>query len=42
MPHHLMVTWIAELPFGRGKPWLSTGWGRTLLGGWQLSGIYHL
>ena len=42
LPHHLMVTWIAELPFGRGKPWLSSGWGRTLLGGWQLSGIYHL
>jgi hypothetical protein len=42
LPHHLMVTWIAELPFGRGKPWLSTGWGPTLLGGWQLSGIYHL
>jgi hypothetical protein len=42
LPHHLMVMAIAELPFGAGKPWLSAGWGRTLLGGWQASGIYHL
>jgi hypothetical protein len=42
LPHHLMVTTIAELPFGEGKPWLSSGWGRRLLGGWQVSGIYHL
>jgi hypothetical protein len=42
LPHHLMVTTIAELPFGDGKPWLSTGVGKALLGGWQVSGIYHL
>jgi hypothetical protein len=42
LPHHLMVTTIAELPFGEGKPWLTAGWGRRLLGGWQVSGIYHL
>ena len=38
-----MVTAIAELPFGSGKPWLSNrGLGRALLGGWQASAIYHL
>jgi Carboxypeptidase regulatory-like domain/TonB dependent receptor len=42
-PHHFMTTVIAELPFGAGKPWLSTpGILRTLAGGWQASGIYHL
>lgn len=42
-PHHLLVTAIVELPFGEGKPLFSNaGLGRTLLGGWQASGIYHL
>lgn len=42
-PHHLMVTTIVELPFGERKPWLSDpGILRALLGGWQVSGIYHL
>jgi hypothetical protein len=43
LPHHFMVTAIAELPFGKGKPWLSKpGIARALAGGWQASGIYHL
>lgn len=42
LPHHLMVTAIAELPFGPGKRWLAGGWGGRALGGWQASGIYHL
>lgn len=42
-PHHLIVTGIAELPFGEDKPWLSNpGVLRALAGGFQLSGIYHL
>jgi hypothetical protein len=42
-PHHFITTGIAELPFGAGKPWLSSpGLWRTLAGGWQASGIYHL
>jgi hypothetical protein len=28
-----------ELPFGRGKRWLSTGFTSAALGGWKLSGI---
>jgi outer membrane receptor protein involved in Fe transport len=42
LPHHFFVTAIAELPFGPGKPWLASGWGRTVLGGWQIAGVYHL
>jgi hypothetical protein len=42
-PHHLMATVIAELPFGPGKPWLSSpGVLQTIGRGWQASGIYHL
>ncbi len=28
-----------ELPFGRGKPWLSSGFASKIAGGWQLNGI---
>lgn len=43
LPHHFMVTSIVELPFGEGKRWLKDGGiGRMILGGWQVSGIYHL
>ncbi|MDQ3417428.1 MAG: hypothetical protein M3541_01360 [Acidobacteriota bacterium] len=42
-PHHLILTGIAEFPFGEGKRWLSNpGVLRTLTGGWQLAAIYHL
>lgn len=36
---NLEMSWVAELPFGRGKPWLKTGLGSALAGGWQLNGI---
>ena len=29
-----------ELPFGKGKPWLDSGIGSALLGGWRTSGVY--
>ncbi|HEV7377879.1 MAG TPA: TonB-dependent receptor [Pyrinomonadaceae bacterium] len=40
IPHVFVVNYLIELPFGKGKPWLSGG-GITdrLFGGWQLSGI---
>jgi hypothetical protein len=42
-PHHLLVTGIVDLPFGDGKRWLANSRiGRAVLGGWQVSGIYHL
>ncbi|MBA2302761.1 MAG: TonB-dependent receptor [Acidobacteria bacterium] len=38
--HRFVGSFVVELPFGAGKPWLSTGPGAALLGGWTLSGIY--
>jgi hypothetical protein len=35
----LVLSVIAELPFGKGKPWLSNGFGAKLAGGWQVSSI---
>lgn len=38
--HRLVGNFVAELPFGEGKPLLQTGVGRHLLGGWLVSGIF--
>jgi hypothetical protein len=38
-PQILVLNYIYELPFGRGKKWLGEGLGSQLLGNWQLSGI---
>lgn len=32
-------SFIYELPFGKGKPWLTSGFGSWVLGGWQTNGI---
>jgi hypothetical protein len=39
-PHNLQVGWVAELPFGDGKPFATDGLAKVLLGGWQLNGIF--
>ena len=38
--YNFEATAIYELPFGKGKHWLSTGKGASILGGWQLSGLF--
>ncbi len=38
--HRLAVNFAAELPFGSGKRWATSGLGGTILGGWTLSGVY--
>jgi hypothetical protein len=41
VPHRFVASWIYELPFGRGRKYLSSA-GRfadLLVGGWQLNGI---
>jgi hypothetical protein len=39
--HVFQSGFIAELPFGRGKRWLSqNGLARTIAGGWQVNGIF--
>jgi hypothetical protein len=40
VPVRIVISPVYELPFGKGKPYLSSGIGRLVAGGWQLSGIY--
>jgi hypothetical protein len=42
VPHRLSVSGILELPFGKGRRFLSNASGLTnaLLGGWQIQGVY--
>lgn len=41
LPHVFVTSAGYELPFGKGKPWASENVvARTLLGGWQLNGIF--
>ncbi len=42
-PAHIFVqSYIWELPFGRGKRWMTSGVGGSILGGWQMNGILTL
>lgn len=38
--HRFVGNFVAELPFGQGKPYLQTGPLAHVLGGWVVSGIY--
>ncbi|HEY6546457.1 MAG TPA: hypothetical protein VI589_01075, partial [Vicinamibacteria bacterium] len=38
--HRLAVNFVAELPFGAGKKWATSGLGAAILGDWTLSGIF--
>ncbi len=40
--HVWVSSYSYELPFGKNKPFLQTGPGRWMLGGWQLQGIVSL
>jgi hypothetical protein len=37
--HHFSVTFVEELPFGKGKALLKSGVGEKIAGGWQLNGV---
>jgi hypothetical protein len=43
-PHRFVLSGIYDLPFGRGRAWLTSlpGWSEALLGGWTLAGITTL
>jgi hypothetical protein len=40
IPQRVVASYVFELPFGKGKPWLTTGPGSWLLGGWRSSGVF--
>jgi hypothetical protein len=42
-PHILAISYVYELPFGSGRPYLAGlgGFGRRLVSGWNLSGIHR-
>jgi len=37
--HRLVISGVYELPFGRGKPWLTDGIGSHIAGGWQINSV---
>jgi Carboxypeptidase regulatory-like domain len=39
--NQVKIAWVYELPFGRGKPFLSGGVGAKVLGGWRVSAIQN-
>ena len=39
-PNRLVASYVIEMPFGHGKPWLKSGIGAAVLGGWRTSGVY--
>jgi hypothetical protein len=40
LTHNLKMTYIYELPFGRGKRWLTSGPASWVLGGWRIAGSH--
>lgn len=40
--HRFVMSGLMELPFGKGKPFVTSGLASSLLGGWALSGITTL
>jgi hypothetical protein len=37
--HVFQLGWVYELPFGKGKPFLTSGVASKIVGGWQFSGV---
>ncbi len=37
--HTANAFFVYQLPFGKGRRWVSQGWANTVAGGWQLSGL---
>jgi len=40
IPHNFQFAFVYELPFGAGKKWATGGASSTILGGWQLNGLF--
>jgi hypothetical protein len=40
IPHNFQLGFVWELPFGSDRQWATSGLPRTLLGGWQINGVF--
>jgi hypothetical protein len=40
--HTFVASSVYELPFGKGRPWLQSGWANWVAGGWQIGGVLTL
>jgi hypothetical protein len=40
--HTYVQSYTYNLPFGKGRPWLTSGFANRILGGWEISGILTL
>jgi hypothetical protein len=40
VPQRIVISWVYELPFGKGKPWASSGVVSKIVGGFQAAGAY--
>ncbi|PYR94214.1 MAG: hypothetical protein DMF84_06600 [Acidobacteria bacterium] len=40
VPHNVQLAFVYELPFGSEKKWATAGLSNTILGGWQLNGVF--
>jgi hypothetical protein len=40
IPHNFQFAFAYELPFGSGKRWATSGLSNSVLGGWQINGIF--
>jgi hypothetical protein len=38
--HMFVMSWVYELPWGKGKPFALSGFADAVLGGWRVNGIY--
>jgi len=39
-PHRITATWVYDLPFGKGRPWVHQKLASAVAGGWTISGGY--
>jgi hypothetical protein len=39
-PHRVVANFVYDLPFGKGKQWLTSGPASYVLGNWRVSGLY--
>ena len=41
VPQVFSAAFVYELPFGKGKRWMNSGFASPILGGWQVSAVYR-